>query len=60
MLRTIYLSASIRFGKQSHLHMGNEGGLGVRRGDEYLMRDAHRAPHLAGKVHGDPGFCGSQ
>ena len=31
---TIYLSASIRFGKQSHLHMGKRRGLGVRRGGE--------------------------
>ena len=32
---------------------GNLGGWGVRRGREYLMRDA---PHLAGKVLVDPGF----
>lgn len=31
-----------------------KGGWGVRRGGEYLMRDARDTPHLAGKVLGDP------
>lgn len=32
----------------------------MRRGGEYLMRDAQSTPLLAGKVLGDPDVCGCQ